>query len=50
MEKLQHTIKLIVIAAIGIAIASTITSCGTSKYNTGITNGCMGKRSGLIGY
>ena len=49
MEKIQHTFKLAVMTAVAITLAVLITSCGTAKYNTGITNGCM-RNSGLIGY
>lgn len=41
--------KKVIIAVVLIAIS--IASCtGRYAYRTGVTNGCMGKRSGLIGY
>jgi hypothetical protein len=41
--------KLIIVL---LSIVLSIVSCtGTRKYyNTGVTNGCMGRKSGLIGY
>jgi hypothetical protein len=41
------TLTAIIIA---IMLLCCCAGCTGSKYNTGITNGCMGKRSGLVGY
>lgn len=38
------------LSLIVIIITLLVTSCTPSYYNTGVTNGCMGRRSGLVGY